>query len=646
VSESKDIQSAIENARLTLRLGVIGGIISGGLLLLSAILGAVRGGEVLMLAVIPFGASLLFAIAAVIYGMLRGAAIREEEEKILLAKRQESRALDVEEDVRFTSGRSFANFCKYAPYVFAILAALLIGILLRSFWSAPRPMTASPIHTALIAAVMLLIGVFSGEFFIGQSRMPFFRWLRPMGAWMMAGGVTLGVAGITAIACHNNYPGADPAAARVICWILAVLGAELILSFLIEFYRPRTGGEVRPVFESRLLALFTEPGGIMRNIAQALDYQFGFKVSGTWIYGFLERSFFPALLIWAALFWGFTCVHEVGPNQIGVKEELGRIVAKDLKPGIYWTLPAPFGRLRTFSCTEVRSIVVGEVRDDAAANSGPGSKIGPDAPRGSRVVLWTEAHGGLNDHFIVAVRPEKGANAAQEAASISFLRVSIPIQFRIKEEGILDWGYRHEDPTAILRRIGEETATEYFASSSMQEVMSVRRAEAEQIMKQRIQTMADAAHLGIEILTVNMLDAHPPADRVAPAYQEVIGAMEQKETAILDAQAYAATLGPESSADAQERIAFAEAYQRRVKSVAAAEKERFQAQCRTYGVMPEMFRLRSYLEFLETEGSGLRKYVISSALKDEVYQLNFETKERLDLVDTDLDKLIDKDSQQ
>ncbi len=630
VSESKDIQSAIENARLTFRLGVIGGIISAGLLLLSAILGTVRGGQVLLLAVIPFSVALLFAVAAALYGMLRASAVQEEEEKLLLAKRQESRALDVEEDVRFTAGRSFAHYSKYAPYVFAILAAVLIGVLVRCFWNGGHEMAGSPIHTALIAAVMLLFGVFSGVFFIGQSRMPFFRWLRPMGAWLMTGGVVLGVAGITAIAFHNNCTGADPAAARVILWILAVLGAELILSFLIEFYRPRTGGEVRPVFESRLLALFTEPGGIMRNVAQALDYQFGFKVSGTWLYGFLERSFFPALLIWAVLFWSFTCVHEVGPDQVGVKEEFGCIVAKDLGPGIYWTLPAPFGRFRTFSCTEVRSVVVGEVKDET------GKK------KGNRVVLWTEAHGGANDHFIVAVRPEGGKNAAKEAASISFLRVSIPIQFRIREDGILDWGYRHEDPAAILRRIGEEAATEYFASSSMQEVMSVRREEAENAMKHRIQTMADEAHLGIEVLSVSMLDAHPPAEKVAPAYQEVIGAMEQKETAILEAQAYAAKLEPESSADAQETVEAAQAYQRRVKSVAAAEKERFQAQCRTYEVMPEMFRLRSYLEFLETEGAALRKYVISAGLKDEVYQLNFETKERLDLVDTDLTKLSDE----
>ena len=47
---------------------------------------------------------------------------------------------------------------------------------------------------------------------------------------------------------------------------------ELVVNFIIEFYRPRSLGESRPVFESQLLSLFTEPGGVLRNIASALDY--------------------------------------------------------------------------------------------------------------------------------------------------------------------------------------------------------------------------------------------------------------------------------------------------------------------------------------------------------------------------------------
>ena len=42
-------------------------------------------------------------------------------------------------------------------------------------------------HWLLIAAVLMMLAVFSGAFFIGQSRMPGFRWHRPVGAWLLAG---------------------------------------------------------------------------------------------------------------------------------------------------------------------------------------------------------------------------------------------------------------------------------------------------------------------------------------------------------------------------------------------------------------------------------------------------------------------------
>jgi hypothetical protein len=42
------------------------------------------------------------------------------------------------------------------------------------------------------------------------------------------------------------------------------------------------------------------------------------------------------------------------------------------------------------------------------------------------------------------------------------------------------------------------------------------------------------------------------------------------------------------------------------------------------------------LDFLENDCQNVRKYVVSSNLRNEVYELNLEEKERIDLVDTDL----------
>ena len=660
MENKSDIRAAIDNARLMTRLSIIGGIAALVLLVLTLIFGVIRpeftGSDVFSLAVIPYVLAALFSLAAMIYGMLGTSASLENEEKLLLEKRRDSRALNVEEDVRFTAGRSFENFRRYTPYVLAILGAVVVGVLLsvfHNYWSGGRLtgkiLPDNALHATVISFVMMLLSVFSGAFFVGQSRSKSFRWLRPVGAWLLAGFGVMFCAMIASLFTHNGMTRIDDLIARVIFWIFAVLGAEFVASFVIEFYRPRTLKEQRPIFESRLLALFTEPGGVMRNIASALDYQFGFKVSGTWLYSFLERSFFPLVLVWAVILWGFTMIHEVGPSEVGVRETFGRVTEeKLLDPGIYWTLPWPMGTVKRFSCTEIQQVVVGELHDEKGDDGQPSKKAADS------VVLWTNPHGGDDNNFIVAVAPEHTEQQPEADekqvdgnksvdVSISFIRMVIPIQYRIRPDGVFDYAYRNANPVETLTRIGQQAATEYLASSSMQEVMSTGRIEAQEAMRKRVQLLADHHDLGIEVMSVVILDAHPPVEKVAPAYQNVIGAMEERETTVLKAQEYSVKTVPAAEAQAAEILSRAGAYKFTTTTVAAAENGRFQSQLSAYNVMPSMFRLRLYLDFLENDCSEIRKFVLSSGIRNEIYELNFEKNERLDLIDADITSLTEKE---
>ena len=635
MANGDDFNRAAESARLLTKLSIFAGIGSLILLVTTLAVSGSRGSTTLQIAAIPYVFSLLFSAAALIYGILRTSVAHEDEEKKLLEKRMESRALNVEEDVRFTAGRSFANYRRFAPYAIAAIAALLMGFLLWQFTQATDPkkvlataekITASPIHTALLSAVMMMVSVLAGAFFAGQSRVREFRWLRPAGAWLITGFAAMLLVTVSSICTANNINGVDKICSRILFWLFVVLGAEFIVNFVIEFYRPRTIAETRPVFESQLLSFFTEPGGVMRNIASALDYQFGFKVSGTWLYGFIERSFFPVLILWAVLFWGFTTIHEIGPDQVGIRETFGKIEQRLLTPGVYWTLPYPFGTVQRFSCTELKSLYIGESTTNA------------DKRSATPVVLWTNEHGGADDPFVVAVKTEgSDKNLTDSDASISFVRMGIPIEYRIKPsfEDVYNYAYGNASPVNILRKIGEQAAAEYMAGATMDELLSYGRRQAEQTLAKRIQALADQNKLGIEIVRVGIMDAHPPVEKVAPAYQEVIGALEEKETEILKANAYAATVIPEANASAMEIIEAARSYSNRISTVAQAESERFKFQLSAYRALPGMFKLNNKLDVLTQETAAIRKYIVGAGLKDEIYEMNFETRERIDLVDID-----------
>ena len=79
--------------------------------------------------------------------------------------------------------------------------------------------------------------------------------------------------------------------ARALCVLLGLMAAEMLVTLLLEIYRPRVKGKVaRPLYDSRLVGLLAQPESLFTTAAQALDYQFGFKVSETWFFQLLQKK--------------------------------------------------------------------------------------------------------------------------------------------------------------------------------------------------------------------------------------------------------------------------------------------------------------------------------------------------------------------
>ena len=656
--DKQNLGKGTDNSRLMTKLSVLGGIGALILAILILILGIssnFAGSDTFNLAILPYCLATLFAFSAMIYGLMSTSASQEEEEKQLLENRKKSKILSIEEDVRFTAGRSFENYKKYAPYILAALGAIITAAIVYGFYSSwgARPesikiLPESANLSAFVSGIFMLLSVFAGAFLIGQSREKSFRWLQPLGAWLIMGFVVLLVAGIATLLGRELIPQADYYTSRTIIVIYLILGGEFIFNLIVEFYRPRTIEEPRPVFESRLLALFTEPGGVMRNIADTLDYQFGFKVSGTWIYHFMERALFPIVIFWLLVLWLFTCIQEVGPNQVGIRQRFGKIVSEEqLPPGVYLSLPYPFGKIARFSCSEIHQVTVGP------------KMIGKDGKRIlPKTILWTKEHFAEESRYLVAVKPNKvfaeavakeaskksltgnkNGSAPSKATPVSYLGATIPIQYKIRKDKLINFAYKYRDSAQILKNIGEMEATRYFASVDFMSVMSYDRHKASTALHDRIQKVVDSIDLGVDVIRVNILDVHPPVGDVAKNFQKVIEALENKETQVLKAKAYRSSTLPVIKSQEEKIISTAKAYKYRVSTVAKAESERFEKQLKAFEIMPEIYKLRTYLAFLEKDTADIRKFIVSDSMPYQIYELNFEEKQRLDLLDVDLEEV-------
>ena len=645
-NDNNNLNAVQERFSLSVRLAAVALGVSVVLSVLVLLAGPVyewSGFTSFSLAVIPFVLAAVFALMALIQGRFAVAAVRDESEKILLQKRKENKTslLDISEDVRFTAGRNLLVFEKYIPSAVALICCLLTAAALVFFWrtalfrpegtvSLAAAVPKQPILLAFTSALCAVISVFLGIFLAGQSHVAEYRWLRPIGAWLMFGAVIMAFTLISSILLVLKMTPWDVFLSKVAFFALAVLCIELLLSFVSEFYRPRNQMEDRPVYESRLLSIFTEPGGIMRNIADSLDYQFGFKVSKTWIYGFFERSILPAVMLWLLLFWLFTCIAEVGPGELGVRERFGAVVCsgKCLEPGIYFKLPWPMENLRRVSIDAVQSVVVGDViKKD-------GKELKP------AVVLWTTDHGkdedAPADGYLVA--NDKGGSEVAQAVSI--LETSLPINYKVKKDQVYSYLFRFKDVPDLLKAVSEQESTRYFASTDFIKDMSSGREKIVLELQKRIQREADKLKLGVEIVCVNMNDAHPPVKDVAPAFQDVLAAKEEARTLVFAANAEAEKSLAEGSIKSMTITSEARAYKYDVSNVAIAEAFRFRQQLAAYKQQPMLFRLRTYLDFLENDCKDLRKFILSSQFPSQIYELNMEEKPALDLLDgADINKI-------
>ncbi|MBP7936402.1 MAG: hypothetical protein KA354_17315 [Phycisphaerae bacterium] len=437
-----------------------------------------------------------------------------------------------------------------------IIVALVGAGLLGWSWGLFKPISATTWKDVQHSNVLMwflggaaFLSFLLSRYAVGMAKYLEWQMLRAGASYLM--GVTLASVALAATlgAIHfvqNPYP--EHVLAYALRFLMLVLAAEFALNLLLDFYRPRSPDEVpRPSFDSRLLGLFTEPGGIARSIADAINYQFGFEVSSTWFYKLLERSAVPlagfavlSLVLASSLVF-------VSADEVVVVERFGRRLPGDLEPGLHFKLPWPVDRAYSVGIHGVHELIVGVKQQE-------------DPNVQDNLILWTNQHA-QEAHLKVLVAtpklagfmtapggdadrkpasPDASANEssamseASEAVSVSMLRVAMTIQYEIKEA--YQWITTYRDPEAALKALAHREITHYFANVDVIGVLGTQRGPIEKALWESMQKTADESNLGIRIVFLGLQGVHPPEDTAA-TFQEVIGAEQKKNATIRTAWA-------------------------------------------------------------------------------------------------------------
>ena len=445
------------------------------------------------------------------------------------------------------------------------------------------------------------------------------RLLRPGASYLLLNALLCAAVGVGIVLAQANAPKADLYVAWVFCGLLALIAAETLVALVLEVYRPRVKGKIeRPLYESRLVGLLGQPEGLITTAAQAIDYQFGFKVSETWFYRFAVQAVLWLVPLQVLVLILCTAVVVIEPGEQALLERFGEPVAV-LGPGAHLKWPWPIGRIYRQWTEQIQTFDVGFTEDPAAEKE--------------RAVLWTVAHS-KEDNFLIADRDPRAVSATGDAAAkrtppVSLLTVSIPVEYQITD--LRAWAYNNEDAPALLQDLGTREVVRYLAGVNLNDLMTQGRLRASQALVERIQAAADAHKLGARIVSVALHDLHPPV-KVGADYEKVVGALQAKQAKILAAKADEIRTNALAEAQATNLLNQATA-QRQAREVGAlAQAGLFTNQLPAFAAAPSVYVERAYLNAFTRATANARKYLLLTTNTHDVLTFDLQESVASDLL--------------
>ena len=189
----------------------------------------------------------------------------------------------------------------------------------------------------------------------------------------------------------------------------------------------------------------------------------------------------------------------------------------------------------------------------------------------------------------------------------NIVSVNFAIQYDIKDAS--DYIFNLRDPDETLSAAGESSIREVLGKNRMDFVITEGRETIASDTKILLQSVLDSYGAGINVQTVNILEAQPP-EQVQDAFSDAIRAREDEQRYINEAEAYRNEIIPLARGKAVQIIEEAKAY--RVKLIKSAEGEalRFSKLYEEYSKAPEVTRERLYIESVESVLGNSTKIMI------------------------------------
>ena len=251
----------------------------------------------------------------------------------------------------------------------------------------------------------------------------------------------------------------------------------------------------------------------------------------------------------------------VGAEQRAIVTRLGKIVNDEVLPGLHYRLPWPIDDVVLLRVTELRSLAVDFAHENQAA------------------YLQTEVTTHAGD----------------------LVNARVDVQFSVKDAG----QYYHSslDPEMLLKNAIKAETISYFLTQPFEPLLTTGRAEAQRILRNRLEINTEKLGLGMTIHSVTIQRLAPPNSakrafdraQAAPAekLQLIEEALAERDTALISVRSQVNQLKQHFAASSEEILLAAQ-----------GSKEQYESIVSGLQMAPEINIERYYRETLEQILSG------------------------------------------
>ena len=586
----------------------------------------------------------------------RAALEVDEQDEVRKSTGASKDLFDESDEALLLASRSLKSWRSYILPAISIvygIGAIVYLILRWQAWSERIQLDMeNQMAVAACAGALGVIYFLLGAFYGGASKQEDGIKLRPFSAWSYFSSIMCLALVAVLFFSGKDYPNIDHYVNRIVLSTLIFLAFEVSVNFLIDWYRPRFHKDEKSILESRLLSIFTDSGSIASNIAHALDYQFGLKVTESGFYRFFLKKFLPVLGLQLLTLYLLSCFTLIETGQRGVKETLGKVDPNsELNPGLHVTLPWPMSKIHVFPADQIQTVEVGlEPKKEDGPQEPPMDEEKQVVTVTEDIVLWSKKghhqEGMVDVKYIIPTKRGESTNS-QNLGQVNMITIKVPVHYRIKkhEKGekspLYQYLFEHSNAKRTLKTLISEVVMNYLSTADYYEFLGEDREDASKKLYTLSQAAVDKLGLGIEIVELALETTHPPG-KVSKSYDDVIAAIYDKDVSTFDASieknkvlSKARIKEKDITVKAESETGLidytddnGETIKLPMKLALAKEKAvRLQSQESSYESQPYLFALINYLSVIENGLIGTRKIIIDSSKAD--YNFRFDLKPKL-----------------